>query len=483
MRKITDLKPAVVWRFFDEITKIPRPSKKEGKINAYLHKFAEDRGLSYKTDEVGNTVIYKAASEGMENKPVVILQSHVDMVTEKNGDVDFDFDNDPIRAYVDGEWVKAEGTTLGADCGIGMAVALAVLDSVDIQHPAIEALFTVDEETGMTGAKYIGTSLLTGKYFINLDSEDEGEVFIGCAGGIDTLAYYEVAEERPKHGLITFRAAVRGLQGGHSGDDIHKGYANANRLLARFVFEKWNEFWMELTGFDGGNLRNAIPREAECILRVPPDQAPAFRVAFEEYSAAVKKEYEDTEPDMELTLDSIEKVPLTVWSRDTSLNIISAIVKVPNGVVSMSPSIPDFVETSTNLASVKQTGSEVVITTSQRSSVEEDKMALAAEMEKIFDRYGAKVEHSDGYPGWTPNPDSELLEIFKESYRALFGRNIAVKAIHAGLECGLILEKYPKLDMVSVGPTIRRVHSPDEKIEIATVDMFWRLMLEVLKKI
>lgn len=240
---------------------------------------------------------------------------------------------------------------------------------------------------------------------------------------------------------------------------------------------------MELTGFDGGNLRNAIPREAECILRVPPDQAPAFRVAFEKYSAAVKKEYEDTEPDMELTLDSVEKVPLTVWSRDTSLNIISAIVKVPNGVVSMSPSIPDFVETSTNLASVKQTGNEVVITTSQRSSVEEDKMALAAEMEKIFDRYGAKVEHSDGYPGWTPNPDSELLEIFKESYRALFGRNIAVKAIHAGLECGLILEKYPKLDMVSVGPTIRRVHSPDEKIEIATVDMFWRLMLEVLKKI
>ncbi|MEG2281979.1 MAG: aminoacyl-histidine dipeptidase [Rikenellaceae bacterium] len=480
---ITDLEPKEIWRYFYEITQTPRPSKKEEKITAYIHKFATEQGLSFKTDKIGNTVIYKPATKGKEGSPITILQSHLDMVCEKNADVEFDFENDPIDAYVEDGWVKARGTTLGADCGIGVAIAMAILASKTIAHPALEALFTIDEETSMSGANNLGSSILSGKYLINLDSEDEGEIFIGCAGGIDTVASFEVKEKPATQGYIPMRIDVRGLQGGHSGDDINKGFANANRALARLFFENWNDFHFEIINIEGGNLRNAIPREAFCSFQLHRDEADRFKETFSRYVKILKSEYSITEPDMEISLSLENEFSNSVFDDKFIKDILTSIVVTPNGVTAMSPDIPNFVETSTNLASVKRVGKELHIVTSQRSSVESRKIALSKVMEELFVRYGAHVTHSHGYPGWTPITKSELLTHFCESYKKLFGRDMAVKAVHAGLECGLILEKYPDLEMVSVGPTLRRVHSPAEKIDIKTVDMFWRLMVDTLEKI
>ena len=471
-----------MWGIFDEITKVPRPSKHEEKIGKYLVDFAKSHNLEYQCDAIGNIVIRKGATAGYEDRPTVVLQAHTDMVCEKNSDKVFDFDNDAIQTYIDGEWVKADGTTLGADDGIGMAAALALLVDETVEHPAIEALFTVDEETGWTGAFNLGEGMVQGKYLINLDSEDEGEVFIGCAGGVDTLAYLPLVTKSAPKGYNYYKVVVNGLLGGHSGDDIDKGHANSNKWAARIAERATRLFGARLSQFDGGNLRNAIPREAYIVLGVPSDVAEAFVADVEAYGEALRSEFALTEPNANVEILTAER-PETVLDDETQRKLLLALISVPSGVLAMSAAMPGLVETSTNLASVKFRDDEIVITTSQRSSVESAKEYAKLQVESAFVAVGCEVVHSDGYPGWAPNPHSTLLECTKEAYKKLFGTEPKVRAIHAGLECGLFLEKYPHLEMVSFGPTLRGVHSPDERLEIATVDKFWKLLVEVVATI
>ena len=477
---IRDLQPSLVWEIFDQITAVPRPSKHEERIIEYLVEFAEKHSLDYSRDDIGNVVIRKPATPGYENKPTVVLQSHMDMVCEKNSDTVHNFDTDPIRTKIEDGWVKAEGTTLGADCGIGMAAALALLVDPTVEHGAIEALFTVDEETGLTGAFNLGEGMLSGKYLINLDSEDEGEIFIGCAGGVDTLASFDYTVETLDGEYEYYRIAVSGLKGGHSGDDIDKGLGNANKILANFLYDA-QRYDIRLGMFDGGNLRNAIPREAYAVVAVPEHTALLFETALAQYVAAVKALYAPTEPNLNFSVSQAAVQP--VIDTDAQLGLLAALVGLPNGVLAMSQTMKGLVETSTNLASVKFVGSQIVVTTSQRSSVERAKRDAMHSIEAVLALAGATVEHSDGYPGWTPDPSSALLATTVAAYRELFDAEPKVRAIHAGLECGLFLEKYPHLEMVSFGPTLRGVHSPDERLEISTVDKFWKLLLEVLKKI
>lgn len=481
MSEIVNLEPHLVWEQFDAITRVPRPSKKEGRIIDFLVDFAKTHNIEYKKDAIGNVVMRKPATPGCEQRPAVILQSHMDMVCEKNSDVEFDFDNDPIRVRIDGEWVKAEGTTLGADCGIGMAAALALLIDPQAEHGPLEALFTVDEETGLTGAFELGEGMLTGKYLINLDSEDEGELFIGCAGGIDTIATFHYTMEQAPKNYAFFRVDVSDLLGGHSGDDIDKGRVNSNKTLARLLWDGMQSFELKLSYFSGGNLRNAIPREAYAIFGVPARYKAEFLKRYDLFAADLKAEFRFREPNFKITLNEMPEVDQVLDAR-TQFGLIYSLVGVPNGVISMSFAMPGLVETSTNLASVKFVeGGRIVVTSSQRSSVESAKTYVMQMVESVFALAGADVAHGDGYPGWTPDPKSKLLEVTVESYKRLFGVEPKVRAIHAGLECGLFLEKYPELEMVSFGPTLRGVHSPDERLEIATVPKFWDLLKEVLR--
>ena len=481
---IRDLEPKLIWEQFDDITRVPRPSKREEKIIEWLVAFAQKHNIEYQKDDTGNVVMRMPATAGYENRPAIILQSHMDMVCEKNSDVEFDFDNDPIRTRIDGEWVRAEGTTLGADCGIGMAAALAVLLDTSLERPAIEALFTVDEETGLTGAFGLGEGMLTGKYLVNLDSEDEGEIFIGCAGGIDTVARMDYDKEAAPEGYAFVRLEVGDLLGGHSGDDIDKGRANSNKLLARFLYNACDTFQIALARMDGGNLRNAIPREAYAIVGVPAESKADFVERYMEFGEMMKEEFRHTEPRLRFSTADAE-TPAEVMTNDDMCALLITIVGLPNGVLAMSFAVPGLVETSSNLASVKfdDAAQQVVITTSQRSSVESAKLYAAQTIESVFYLAGCDVEHSDGYPGWSPNPDSKLLATTVECYRKLFATEPKVRAIHAGLECGLFLEKYPHLEMVSFGPTLRGVHSPDERLEIATVDKFWKLLVELMRSL
>ena len=480
---IRDLQPKAVWEQFDAITRIPRPSKKEERIIDFLINFAQINSLEWQRDDIGNVIIRKPATAGYEDRPTIILQSHMDMVCEKNNDVDFDFENDPIRTVVDGDWVRAEGTTLGADCGIGMAAAMALLLDEETAHGPLEALFTVDEETGLTGAFNLGEGMLTGKYLLNLDSEDEGEIFIGCAGGVDTVATYSVAYESVPKNYTFYRVDVSDLKGGHSGDDINKGRANSNKIVARLLLIAQDEFEGRMSYFDGGNLRNAIPREAYAIVGVPSRLKDSFEARATRFIAEVKEEFSITEPDMRIALSDMPQVE-EVLDMASQCNLLGALVGVPNGVIAMSAAIEGLVETSTNLASVKFASREsVVVTTSQRSSVESAKLYAKQAVESVFLLSGADVVHSDGYPGWAPDPNSHLLKCAVECYTRLFGKEPKVKAVHAGLECGLFLEKYPHLEMISFGPTLRGVHSPDERLEIATVDKFWQHLKEVVKSI
>ena len=480
MSEIKNLEPKLVWGLFDEITKVPRPSKKEEKIGAYLVDFAKKHNLEYQCDAIGNVVIRKGATAGYEDRPTIVLQSHTDMVCEKNSDKVFDFENDAIQTYIDNGWVKADGTTLGADDGIGMAAALALLIDESVEHPAIEALFTVDEETGLTGAFNLGEGMVQGKYLINLDSEDEGEVFIGCAGGVDTLAYLPLETEPMPQGYCGYEVVINGLLGGHSGDDIDKGRANSNKLATRMVERAVRLFGARLAMFDGGNLRNAIPREARVLLAVPTAKAEEFMADAEAFGTALCAEFALTEPNAKVAVTAVD-APARVLNSATERNLLLALMGVPTGVLAMSAAMPGLVETSTNLASVKFVGDEIVITTSQRSSSESAKEYAKLSVESVFVASGCRVTHSDGYPGWSPNPNSTLLEATKEAYRNLFGTEPKIRAIHAGLECGLFLEKYPHLEMVSFGPTLRGVHSPDERLEISTVDKFWKLLVEVVR--
>ncbi len=483
MSEITKLSPRIVWEQFDAITRVPRPSKKEGKIIEFLVDLAKKHNIDYQKDDIGNVVMRKPATKGYEGRPTVILQSHMDMVCEKNSDVEFDFDNDPIRTRIDGGWVRAEGTTLGADCGIGMAAALAVMIDPEVEHGPVEALFTVDEETGLTGAFELGEGMLTGKYLLNLDSEDEGELFIGCAGGIDTIATFNYTMVGAPKNYAWYRVDVSDLLGGHSGDDIDKGRGNANKCVARLMWEGMQNYELRLGYFSGGNLRNAIPREAYAIFGIPARLKEEFESRFNIFAADLKEEMKYTEPNFKMTLNAMPDVD-EVLDEKTQFGLVYSIVGVPNGPVAMSFAMPGLVETSTNLASVKfHPENRIVVTSSQRSSVESSKIYVMQMVDSVFSLAGADVAHSDGYPGWAPNPESKLLEVTVNSYKNLFNATPKVRAIHAGLECGLFLEKYPELEMVSFGPTLRGVHSPDERLEIATVPKFWDLLLDVLKTI
>ena len=483
MSEISKLEPRLVWEIFDEITTVPRPSKKEEKIIAWLEQFAKKHNIEYKKDKTGNIVMRKPATGSMKGRPAVVLQSHMDMVCEKNSGVEFDFMKDAIQTFIDGGWVKAKGTTLGADDGIGMAAQLAVLVADDIEHPDIEALFTVDEETGLTGAFNLAPDMLTGKYLLNLDSEDEGEIFIGCAGGVDTVATFTYKTEASPEGMVWLRADVSGLKGGHSGDNINDGLGNSNKLLTRLLLEGHANYGIRLAIFDGGNLRNAIPREAYAVLGVEKGKEDGFKKFAAGLAHDIGEEYKYTDAGVKLEVANTEK-PAEVIDLKTQEGLLYSVQGAVNGVIAMSYSMPGLVETSTNLASVKfKDGNKILVTSSQRSSVESAKHNAAATVEAIFRLAGAKVEHGDGYPGWAPDPSSKLLKIAEESYKRLFGKQPVVRAIHAGLECGLFLEKYPHLEMVSFGPTLRGVHSPDERLEIETVDKFWKHLVDILKNI
>jgi dipeptidase D len=480
---LSNLEPKAVWKYFEEITQVPRPSKQEEKIIEFLIAFGEKNNLETKRDEIGNVLICKPATKGKEKLKTVILQSHMDMVCEKNSDVTHDFLTDPIKPLIKDGWVTADGTTLGADDGIGVAAQMAILTATDIEHGPIECLFTVDEETGLTGAFALQPGFMKGKILLNLDSEDEGELFIGCAGGIDTLAKFKYKKEKPLKKSIGYKISVTGLKGGHSGDEIHKGLGNSNKIINRILWEGMNKFNLELNEFDGGNLRNAIPREAFSIVVIPESKVETFLSFFENFVIHVKAELKTTEPDLSITIEEIDK-PKFVIDKKSQRRLLNGIYACPHGVIEMSRDIPDLVETSTNLASVKFTEKErILVTTSQRSSVDSSKHDIANMMESVFKLAKAKVWHTDGYPGWAPNTDSEILKITEKSYKKLFKVDPVVRAIHAGLECGLFLEKYPDMDMISFGPTLRNVHSPDERIEIGTVQKFWDLLIDVLRTI
>lgn len=474
-----DLKPALVFHYFEEVCRVPRPSKKEEKIRAYLLEFARQHDLPVKVDEAGNVLMSKPATPGMEDRKAVILQSHMDMVCEKNKDMQHDFDTDPIETYVDGEWLRAKGTTLGADNGIGIATELAVLASDDIWHGPVQCLFTVDEETGLTGAFALKEGFMEGDILINLDSEDEGELFIGCAGGAGTTATFPCTMTAAPEGYFFFRVAVKGLTGGHSGDDINKNRANANKLLNRYLTSLMRKYDLRLCEIDGGNLHNAIPREAYAVCAVPMKDKEAVRVDLNIYLAEIENEYAVTEPNLRMELES-ETPCLKVMDVEQMKRFLLSIYAVHNGVYAMSQDIAGLVETSSNLASIKQGEGCIKVVTSQRSSILSSRMDMSQMVGAAFELGGATVETGDGYPGWKPNPSSEILRVAVESYKRLFGTEPKVKAIHAGLECGLFLEKYPSLDMVSFGPTLRGVHSPDERMLIPTVDKFWRHLLDVL---
>ncbi len=479
--EIKDLEPQKVFQFFDEILKIPRPSKKEEKIVQYLIDFAKKRGLEYQVDEVGNVVIRKPATAGMEDRKPVVLQAHVDMVTEKDTSVEHDFEKDPIQAYVDGEWIRSRGTTLGADDGIGVATILAILDSDDIVHPPLEGLFTVDEETGLTGAFALKEGFFNGKILINLDSEDWGEIFIGSAGGMDTVAEFDYEPQDPPAG-IAYKIIIDDLHGGHSGDEIDKGYANAIKLLDRFLIKLLYEMPYYLAHFHGGKLRNAIPRDAYAIIIIEPKYENILQEMHLKYLTIFKDEYGKVEPNMRFEIERTVR-PERIINDEVAIKLLWALYGCPHGVYAWSKDIEGLVETSTNLATVRTEENKIVVGTSQRSSKESAKDDIATMVKSVFILAGAEVSHSDGYPGWTPNLNSEILNITVDAFKRLFGKEPVVRAIHAGLECGLFLDKYPYLDMISIGPTIKGAHTPEERLHIPSTQEFWQLLLDVLKNI
>lgn len=480
MGKLSHLEPKAIWENFEQICSIPHPSKKEEKIIAYLEAFAKKNKLEYKIDKAGNVLISKSATKGFDKLKTVVLQSHVDMVCEKNSNSKHNFDTDPIIPVIDGDWLKAKETTLGADNGIGVATQLALLASKEIEHGPIECLFTVDEETGLTGAFALKPGFFNGKILINLDSEDEGEIFIGCAGGKDTVAILKYEPKKAPGKQIPLKLTVSGLRGGHSGDDINKGYANAVKLLTRILFTLDQKYGIKLSAIDGGNLRNAIAREAYAVFYVTHEKVSKIEKEVELFFKAFKEEYKHTEENINVQIEKTSKAE-TIIDRKTQPKLLQSLYACPHGVIAMSMDMPGLVETSTNLASVKMKGkNKIEITTSQRSSVESAKADIVNMVECALALSGAEVKHSNGYPGWKPNPKSPILEVSTNVYKKLFKKEAKVKAIHAGLECGLFLEKYPELDMISIGPTMRGVHSPDEKLEIPSVEKFWKFLTEIL---
>ena len=478
-----ELKPARVFEQFAEINKIPRPSKHEEKMIDYLKEFAEKRNLEHEVDETGNVIIRKPATKGHENAPMVSLQSHMDMVCDKLVDVDINFQTDAIQTYVDGEWLTAKGTTLGADDGIGCAIELAILDSDDIEHGPIECVFTRDEETSLTGAMGMKAGFMKGDMLINLDSEDEGQIFISCAGGKTTSAKFTFTREQAPEGYFFLQASIKGLKGGHSGDDINKKRANAIKILTRFLYKEQEKMDLHLASFNSGKLHNAIPRDGVIVFAVPASEKETIRVDWNVFTANVEEEYHVSDTAMEFNLESAEAT--AVIEKGVSHRFILAMQAVDNGVFAMcqDEALAYMVETSNNVASVATSDNEINIVTSQRSNVMSNLENETNTVKAAFELAGAEVKMSDGYPAWKMNPDSKLTKVAVESYKKLFGKEPIVKGIHAGLECGLFSERYPNLDMVSFGPTLRDVHTPDERLYIPTVQMVWDHLLDILKNV
>lgn len=484
MQKDELLQPKVVFDCFAQINKVPRPSKHEEQIISFLQAFGQKLGLPTQVDETGNVSITKPATPGYENRKTVILQSHMDMVCEKNKDVTFDFSRDAIQTYVDGEWMRAKGTTLGADDGIGVAMEMAILQSDDIEHGPIQCVFTRDEETGLTGAMGMKNDFMHGDYLINLDSEDEGQIFVSCAGGARTTATYRFPTESLPANFYTFSIGVKGLTGGHSGDDINKKRANANKLLVRFLLTELSKTDLKLIDIQSGGLHNAIPREGHALCAVPASFKDTLRADLNIFASEVEEEYEVTERNIVFHLES-EPAPADglCMERSAFRRMLLSLQAVHNGVFAVSQDLDWLVETSSNLASIRKENGQVVVTTSQRSSLASARENMSLTVRSAFELGGAEVVTNEGYPGWKLNPNSEIVKIAQESYKRLFGKEPKILAIHAGLECGLFSEKYPSLDMVSFGPTLRGVHSPDERLLIPTVQMVWNHLLDILKHV
>jgi len=482
--EIKNLKPKEVWGIFDQMLQIPRPSKHEEKIQEWAVNFGKNLGLETIKDEVGNVIIRKPATPGKENCKGVVLQGHLDMVPQKNSDKTHDFEKDPIEALVDGEWVKANGTTLGSDNGIGVSAAMAVLASKKIKHGPVEVLLTATEETGMDGANGLKPALLNGDILINMDSEDEGELYVGCAGGEDVSAKFKYAEKKTAKSWVGMKLSVTGMKGGHSGIDIVLGRGNAIKVFFRILNAAYEQFGVRLANIEGGSLRNAIPREAFGTLAVKKGIAEKLSILVDELTGIIKNELSATEPTLTISLEKV-KLPKTVIDKKTQKRLTAAIVACPNAVIRMSDSMPGLVETSTNLAIVKSDTKKKTITSAclMRSSVDSAKEDLGVRIKAVFELAGAEVKLSGAYPGWKPNMDSAILKTMQDVYNKNFGKIPEIKAIHAGLECGILGGNYPNWDMISFGPTIRFPHSPDEKVNIETVQKFWDFLVVTLESI
>jgi dipeptidase D len=469
------LNPSGVWKNFKELTLIPRPSKKEGKVVEFIQKFGKNLGLETKTDAVGNIIIRKPATPGFENRKGVIFQAHVDMVPQKNSDKKHNFETDSIEAYIDGDWIKANGTTLGADNGIGVAVMLTYLESKELKHGPIECLFTIDEETGMTGAFALKPGQLNGEILINLDSEDEGELYIGCAGGLDGNIEFDYDGEAVPSGYVAYHIKVGGLKGGHSGLEIHLGRGNSNLILFRMLRKAERNFGLRLSELEGGNMRNAIPREAHATVLVPRNNTNEWLKFADRYLEMVRSELAAADPDLKIEVKETEQ-PSRVLKADLQKRLIASIYSCPNGVVRMTDGIEGLVETSTNLSIVKSSDSKITVSCLLRSSVDSAKENLSESMQALFELAGARANFAGSYPGWKPNMESMIMKVMDEVYTAIYQKKMEIKAVHAGLECGIIGGVYPNLDMISVGPTIRHPHSPDEKVHIGSVEKFWKFL-------
>ncbi len=476
------LEPKALWNKFADLNAVPRPSKKEERVIQFMKDFGAKLGLETIEDEVGNVIIKKPATAGMEDRVTIVMQSHLDMVHQKNNDTVFDFDTQGIEMYVDGDWVKAKGTTLGADNGLGVATIMAILESTDIPHPAIEALFTIDEETGMTGAMGLKGGLLSGDILLNLDTEEDDEIGVGCAGGIDVTARRTYEEEETPEFKIGYQVEVKGLQGGHSGMQIHEGLGNANKIMNRVLFDGFENFGLRISQIEGGSLRNAIPRESKAIVAIDAIHEDAFLAEMKEQANTIKKELKTMEPDLEILVTKTE-TPEKIMDLGVQEGVTRAIYAALNGVYRMSADIPELVETSNNIARVTIKDGEIEIACLTRSSVESSKLDLANTLRATFELTGCEVEFSGDYPGWTPNMDASILKVVTNVYERLNNEKPHVAACHAGLECGILGQNYPDMEMISFGPNIKGAHSPDERAQISSAQKYWKFVLEILKDI
>jgi len=481
-QEVRNLEPKALWNKFADLNAVPRPSKKEERVIEFMKNFGNSLGLETFEDEIRNVIIRKPATPGMENRKAIVMQGHLDMVHQKNADTVFDFDTQGIDMYVDGDWVRARGTTLGADNGLGVATIMAILESKDIPHPAIEALFTIDEETGMTGALNLKGGILQGQILLNLDTEEDDEIDIGCAGGIDVTATRAYHEEEVPEGSVGYTITVKGLNGGHSGMDIHKGLGNANKIMNRLLFDGFENFGLQIVEVNGGSLRNAIPRESVAKIIISQMFDEAYVYDMQEIISDIKAEYKTTEPNLSIEIVKGE-LPEKVMDLGVQEGIIRAIYAAHNGVYKMSADMADLVETSNNIARVIIKDGEISIGCLTRSSVESSKFDLANSLRSAFELVGCEVELSGSYPGWTPNVNSEILEVLKEIYEKQNGEQPKVVACHAGLECGILGTNYPDMDMISFGPTIHGAHSPDERASISSAQKYWKFLLEILSNI